>query len=30
MEEEHVRHLPLRIDRATFTCREMESCVRLD
>ncbi len=30
IKEDHVRHLPLRIDRATFTYREMESCVRLD
>jgi len=30
IEEERVRHLPLRIDRVTFAYREMESCVRLD
>ncbi len=30
MEEQRVRHLPLRIDRVTFSYREMESCVRLD
>jgi hypothetical protein len=30
VEEEHARHLGLRIGRASFTVREMESCVRLD
>ena len=30
IEEERVRHLPLRIDRVAFTYREMESCVRVD
>ncbi len=30
IEEDCVRHLPLRIDRVTFAYREMESCVRLD
>jgi hypothetical protein len=30
IEEEHVRHLGLRVDKVEFTYREMESCVRLD
>jgi hypothetical protein len=30
IEEEHVRHLGLMVDKLAFTYREMESCVRLD
>ncbi len=30
VEEERVRHLELLIDRVSFTCREIESCVRMD
>lgn len=30
IEEERVRHLGLRVDKVSFTYREMESCVRLD
>jgi hypothetical protein len=30
IEEEHVRHLELMVDRVPFVYREMESCVRLD
>lgn len=30
IEEERVRHLELRVDRASFTYRDIESCVRLD
>jgi len=30
IEEEHVRHLGLRVDKVAFTYREIESCVRLD
>ena len=30
IEEERVRHLELKIDRANFTYGELESCVRLD
>jgi hypothetical protein len=30
IEEEHVRHLGLRVDRVAFAYREMESCVRMD
>lgn len=30
IEEERVRHLELVVDHVAFTCREMESCVRLD
>ena len=30
IEEDHVRHLGLRVDHVPFTYREMESCVRLD
>lgn len=30
IEEEHVRHMELMVDRVGFTYREMESCVRLD
>jgi hypothetical protein len=30
MEEDHVRHLGLEVDRVSFTIREMESCVRMD
>ena len=30
VEEESARHLALRVDRADFTYREIESCVRLD
>ena len=30
IEEERVRHLELRVDRACFTYRDIESCVRLD
>ena len=30
VEEESVRHLPLKIDHVPFTFRELESCVRLD
>lgn len=28
--EERARHIELRVDHATFTYRDMESCVRLD
>jgi len=30
VEEESVRHLPLVVDKVSFTYREIESCVRLD
>ncbi len=30
VEEERVRHLPLKVDGVAFTYREIESCVRLD
>jgi len=30
VEEESLRHLPLKIDRADFMYREIESCIRLD
>lgn len=30
IEEERVRHLPLRVDNVAFTYRELESCVRQD
>jgi hypothetical protein len=30
IEEDHVRHLELRVDHVPFTLREMESCIRLD
>ena len=30
LDEQHARHLPLQVDRVSFTYREMESCVRLD
>jgi len=30
IEEERVRHLELKVDRASFTYRDIESCVRLD
>jgi hypothetical protein len=30
IEEERVRHLGLRVDKVSFSYREMESCVRLD
>ncbi len=30
MDEEQLRHLPLKVDHVIFHIREMESCVRLD
>ena len=30
IDEQHARHLELCIDHATFSVREIESCVRLD
>lgn len=30
VEDEHARHLGLRVDHVPFTVGEMESCVRLD
>ena len=30
IEEDHVRHLGLRVEQVPFTMREMESCIRLD
>ena len=30
VEEDRVRHLGLRVGRATFSLQEMDSCVRLD
>ena len=30
IEEEHIRHLGLRVDKVAFTYREMDSCVHLD
>ncbi len=30
LEEDHLRHLELQVDRVSFKISEMESCVRLD
>jgi hypothetical protein len=30
VEEERVRHLPLKVDGFRFTYRELEACIRLD